>query len=121
MSRLAFVFSTLILAAAAPALAAENHACAISVDFASAASGVDTALARRIAQHIRHDPRIVRRERIVKGKEGEFELCLTVEPAQKARTVFRSIRALMPASSAKAPTTLTLKGGRKFETRWRKS
>jgi hypothetical protein len=103
-----------------PALGSEGKAdCMVTVSYGSAGSGIDRALAQKIQHRFRHDPRIVKRERRPKGHEGEFDLCLTIEPATKARTVFRAIRALMPAYSDKAPTTLTLHGGGRYQTKWK--
>ena len=93
--------------------------CMVTVSYGSAGTGIDRGLAQRIQHQFRHDPRIVKRERRPKGHEGEYDLCLTIEPATKARIVFRSIRALMPAYSDKAPTTLTLHGGGRYQTKWK--
>jgi len=103
------VFATLA-PTAAPAFEAPP-ACSVTITYASVAGTVDAALAQKIDRQFRHDPRIVKRQRHP-GHRGSYEICLTVQPPNKARTVFRAIRALMPANSSKAPTTLSFAGGR---------
>ena len=102
---------TAALGAEAPA------ACSVTITYTSIAGSVDADLAQKIKNQFGHDPRIVKRQRRM-GHHGGYDICLTVQPPSKARTVFRAIRALMPAYSTKAPTKVSYAGGR-YETKYK--
>lgn len=91
--------------------------CSVTISYLSNGGLIDTPLAQTIDRSFRHDPRIVKRERRM-SHHGGYDVCLMVQPPNKARTIFRAIRSLMPAYSTRAPTTLRYAGGR-YRTKFR--
>jgi len=93
-------------------------ACSVTISYSAVGGSIDTTLAQKIDRQFRHDPRIVKREKRARG-HGSYDLCLVVKPPTKSRTVYRAIRALMPATSVKAATTLTYAGKGRYVTKFK--
>lgn len=99
-----------------PSVQAEDSACSVTVSFGSYGMGVDRALVREVEAYLATEPRVTKVDRRLHGREGEFDLCLTVTPAAEARAIFLRIGALIPARSDKAPSSVSVPGGETIRT-----
>lgn len=115
MIRLAASLAILGLAACAAMPRAEPR-CDVTIKFGSYGMGVDQPLAATVADMVKTDPDIARSERKPWGREGEFDQCLTVKKGRDAKVTYERYRALLPARSVKAPTSIEGPDGLRFET-----
>lgn len=106
---------TLSACAAAPAPQAATR-CDVTIKFGSYGMGVDQPLAATVADMVKTDPDIARSERKPWGREGEFDQCLTVKKGRDAKVTYERYRALLPANSVKAPTSIEGPDGLRAET-----
>jgi hypothetical protein len=107
---------TLTACAAAPASEAGAPRCNVTIKFGSYGIGIDRALADKVAVAVKADRDVARSERKPWGREGEFDQCLTVKSGRSAKVVFERYRAMLPAKSLKAPTSIEGPDGMKAET-----
>lgn len=116
MIRLAASLLILGLAACAAAPAPAEARCDVTIKFGSYGMGVDQPLAATVADMVKTDPDIARSERKPWGREGEFDQCLTVKKGRDAKVTYERYRALLPANSVKAPTSIEGPDGLRAET-----
>lgn len=90
-------------------------ACDVTIKFASYGAGIDRDLSDKVAATVKTDRDVARAERKPWGKEGEYDLCLTTR-AGKGAAVYERYRAMLPARTLKAPTSIEGPGGLRFET-----
>lgn len=107
---------SLAACAAAPVDGGAAVRCDVTIKFGSYGMGIDQPLAGTVADMVKTDPDIARSERKPWGREGEFDQCLTVKSSADARAVYERYRALLPAKSVKAPTSIEGPDGLRFET-----
>ena len=100
-------------AAPAPSQAAR---CDVTIKFASYGAGIDRDLADKVAVAVKADRDVAHSERKPWGREGEFDQCLTVKPGRNVRALYERYRAMLPAKSLKAPTSIEGPDGLRFET-----
>ena len=91
-------------------------ACAVKATFGSYAMGVDRELASEIQKTIDADKRVANVTRRPWGREGEFDLCLTLRPGAPAQEVFQALGAKLQGRGDKAPTSITLQSGETIST-----
>ena len=106
---------TLIACAAAP-MASERARCDVTIKFGSYGMGIDRELADKVALAVKADRDVARSERKPWGKEGEFDQCLTAKTGRDAKAMFERYRAMLPAKSLKAPTSIEGPDGMRAET-----
>ncbi|WP_395445566.1 hypothetical protein [Caulobacter sp. UC70_42] len=117
MIRLAALLTLgLAACAAAPVDGGSVARCDVTIKFGSYGMGIDQPLAATVADMVKADPDIARSERKPWGREGEFDQCLTVKTGRDATALYQRYRALLPAKSVKAPTSIEGPGGLRFET-----
>lgn len=117
MIRLAALLALgLAACAAAPVDGGSVARCDVTIKFGSYGMGIDQPLAATVADMVKADPDIARSERKPWGREGEFDQCLTVKTGRDATALYQRYRALLPAKSVKAPTSIEGPGGLRFET-----
>lgn len=114
MIRLAAALLVLGLAACAAAPAPAPAGCDVTIKFGSYGMGIDRDLADRVAVAVKADRDVARSERKPWGKEGEYDLCLTARSG-RGKAVYDRYRAMIPAQSLKAPTSIEGPGGLRFE------
>nr|WP_295110717.1 hypothetical protein [uncultured Caulobacter sp.] len=102
--------------AAAPVADAGPPKCDVTIKFGSYGAGIDRDLADKVAVAVKADRDIARSERKPWGREGEFDQCLTVKSGRSAKAVFERYRAMLPAKTLKAPTSIEGPDGLKAET-----
>lgn len=106
-----------ILALAACAAApAQPARCDVTIKFGSYGMGVDRPLSDKVASAVKADRDIARSERKPWGREGEYDLCLTAKPGRNDKAMYERYRALLPARSLQAPTSIEGPAGLRFET-----
>ncbi len=112
-----------LLAAPLQAQEAPNPSmlCDVKVSFGSYGMGTDHEAGVKIKDYIAATPAIQKMERRDWGLEGEYDLCLTIPSAVDADKVYRDLKAYVPATSAKAWSSITRKGGETFQTQWPKN
>ncbi len=117
MKRLPLLLFPLALTAcaAAPVAEARPGRCDVTVKFASYGAGIDRPLADRVAAAVKTDRDVAGSQRKPWGREGEYDLCLTVK-AGKAKAVYERYRAMLPAKNLQAPTSIEGPDGLLFET-----
>lgn len=120
MKRLAALLALVLTACAtvAPETEAANGGagrCDVTLKFASYGAGIDRPLAERVAAAVKADRDVAGSQRKPWGREGEYDLCLTVK-AGKAKTVYERYRAMLPAKNLQAPTSIEGPDGLRFET-----
>jgi hypothetical protein len=116
--QLAALLLPMALAACATAPLAETSGggrCDVTIKFASYGAGIDRELSDKVAASVKADRDVARSERKPWGKEGEYDLCLTTRPG-KGAAVYERYRAMLPARTLKAPTSIEGPGGLRFET-----
>ena len=106
---------TLIACAAAP-MASEPARCDVTIKFGSYGMGIDRELADKVALAVKADRDVARSERKPWGKEGEFDQCLTAKSGRDVKTMYERYRAMLPAKSLKAPTSIEGPDGMRAET-----
>ena len=117
MIRLATLLALgLAACAAAPVDEGSVARCDVTIKFGSYGMGIDQPLAATVADMVKGDPDIARSERKPWGREGEFDQCLTVKTGRDATALYQRYKALLPAKSVKAPTSIEGPGGLRFET-----
>lgn len=116
MTRLPVLLLPLAVAACASAPVAEAPMtrCDVTIKFASYGAGIDRDLSEKVAATVKSDRDIARSERKPWGKEGEYDLCLTAK-AGKGMAVYERYKAMLPAKSLKAPTSIEGPNGERFE------
>ncbi|MET3666822.1 hypothetical protein [Caulobacter sp. 1776] len=102
--------------AAAPAIEAQAPRCDVTLKFASYGAGIDRELADKVAAAVKADHDVARSERKPWGREGEFDQCLTAKSGRDVKAMFERYRAMLPAKSLKAPTSIEGPDGLRFET-----
>ena len=116
MTRLPVLLLPLAVTACATAPMAETPAgrCDVTIKFASYGAGIDRALSDKVAAAVKSDRDIAASARQPWGKEGEYDLCLTAK-AGRGAAVYERYRAMLPARSLKAPTSIVGPNGERFE------
>ena len=116
MTRLPVLLLPLAVAACASAPIAEAPMtrCDVTIKFASYGAGIDRELSERVTATVKSDRDIARFERKPWGKEGEYDLCLTAK-AGKGGAAYERYKAMLPARSLKAPTSIEGPSGERFE------
>jgi hypothetical protein len=102
--------------AAPPGPEAPIKKCDVTIKFGSYGAGIDQPLAEKVAVAVKADRDIARSERKPWGREGEYDLCLTAKPGRDAKALYERYRAMLPAKTLKAPTSIEGPGGTRFET-----
>ena len=119
MTRMTALLLPMALAACATAPLAEisggEATCDVTIKFASYGAGIDRELSDKVATTVKADRDIARSERKPWGKEGEYDLCLTARTG-KGAAVYERYRAMLPARTLKAPTSIEGPNGLRFET-----
>jgi hypothetical protein len=90
--------------------------CDVTVRFGSYGMGIDRRLADRIDAAIKADRDIALTERKPWGREGEYDLCLQARTGADAKAIYARYRALLPAQSLQAPTSIEGPEGLRYET-----
>jgi hypothetical protein len=117
MIRLAALLAlTLTACAAAPVSEAGAPRCDVTIKFGSYGMGIDRDLADKVAVAVKADRDIARSERKPWGREGEFDQCLTAKSGRDLKAMYARYRAMLPAKSLKAPTSIEGPDGLKAET-----
>jgi hypothetical protein len=105
---------TLAMPAAAHAQDRPAPACALRVQFASYAMGIDRPVFDRVQLLFKRDAGVrgvgVQRW----GREGETTLCVETRRASDARRLFGRVKAMLPAKP-RGPITVETQGGLRFE------
>jgi hypothetical protein len=116
MSRLPVLLLPLAVAACASAPVAEAPMtrCDVTIKFASYGAGIDRELSDKVAATVKSDRDIAASARQPWGKEGEYDLCLTAK-AGRGAAVYERYKAMLPARSLKAPTSIVGPNGERFE------
>ena len=108
--------AVLALVAVQSAASAE---CTVRVDFGSYRCGIDMETQARIEAYIAASGAIVHAgEFPQRGMEGEVSLCLEVDDIGSKRRVFEDLKAIVPAESKRAPTTVAFENGEAYGTQW---
>lgn len=102
--------------AAAPVSEAGAPRCDVTIKFASYGAGIDRELADKVAVAVKADRDIARSERKPWGREGEFDQCLAAKTGRNAKAIYERYRAMLPAKSLKAPTSIEGPDGLRAET-----
>ena len=119
MKRVLGLVVALIGLAACATPAASNdgtQACDVTLRFGSYAAGVNLPLAERMEAAARRDKGLTVSERRYWGREGEFDLCMTVRPGRNARAVFRRYRTMLPDHDPRSWTQIVGPGAMTFTT-----
>jgi hypothetical protein len=100
------------LAATTPIQSGVPTDCSLTVSFGSYAMGIDQ-------NALRKTERLLKRDRTVRsttshrwGREGEVTLCAKTRTPAQARTLFRRVRALIPANP-RGPVTIETRTGQR--------
>ena len=112
MIRPAALLALLLGACAAAPVPTER--CDVTVKFGSYGGGIDRPLADQVAAAVKADRDLARSARKPWGREGEYDLCLTAKPGTGA-ALYQRYRAMIPARSLKAPTSIEGPNGERFE------
>lgn len=86
--------------------------CDVEVNFGSACCGVDGDLRAKILVVTSADPDVTESSEKRWGREGESTLCLKLSDPAAADRLYGAIATQLPATSAKAPTTVRNRDGR---------
>ncbi len=117
MTRFALIAGAALVLLAACATTPETAmACDVTVKFGSYGMGIDRPLADSVDRAVKADRDIAHVERKPWGREGEYDLCLTARAGRDAKAMFERYKAILPARSLKAPTSITGPDGLSFET-----
>ena len=118
MIRLAALLALGLTACAATVPAADAGAarCDVTIKFGSYGMGIDRELADKVALAVKADRDVARSERKPWGREGEFDQCLTAKTGREAKAIYERYRAMLPAKSLKAPSSIEGPEGLKAET-----
>lgn len=119
MTRFAALLLPMALVACATAPLAETSGggaprCDVTIKFASYGAGIDRELSEKVTATVKTDRDVARSERQPWGREGEYDLCLTAK-AGRGAAVYERYRAMLPARSLKAPTSIVGPNGERFE------
>jgi len=106
---------SLTACAAAPMSEAGAPRCDVTIKFSSYGAGIDRELADKVAVAVKADRDVARSERKPWGREGEFDQCLTAK-SDRAKAIYERYRAMLPAKTLKAPTSIEGPGGLRTET-----
>jgi hypothetical protein len=110
----ALALTILALPAAAHAQGNPAPQCAVSVQFASYAMGIDRPAFDRVQALLKRD-RGVRSVEVQRwGREGETNLCVQTRKAGDARRIFGRVKAVLPARP-RGPIVVEARGGLRFE------
>ncbi|MBC6982050.1 hypothetical protein [Caulobacter sp. 17J80-11] len=90
--------------------------CDVEVSFGSYASGTNGEVARKVRAYVGRSRDVTRAQAVRWGREGEWDLCLTVRPQRTAR-VYADIRRMIPKYSRQGPTRVTRRDGVRFESK----
>ncbi|MBU4435584.1 MAG: hypothetical protein KKC14_14365 [Alphaproteobacteria bacterium] len=90
--------------------------CDVTVKFGSYGMGIDQPLAARIGAAAEADRDLAAVERRPWGREGEYDLCLQAKAGRDAKAIYERYRALLPARSLQAPTSIEGPEGLRDET-----
>ena len=106
--------SGLLLAGCAttPPAPTDDGVCDVTVSFGSYAMGVDHALKAQIQGVIDGEAGVAASQETPWGREGESTLCVRTFNGAAADRLFAAIADLIPATSDRAPTTVTHRDGR---------
>lgn len=88
--------------------------CDVTIKFASYGAGIDQELSEKVAATVKADHDLADSERKPWGREGEYDLCLTAK-AGRGQAVYERYKAMLPAKSLKAPTSIVGPNGERFE------
>ncbi len=88
--------------------------CDVTIKFASYGAGIDRELSEKVTATVKTDRDVTRSERQPWGREGEYDLCLTAKSGRGV-AVYERYRAMLPAKSLKAPTSIVGPNGERFE------
>ncbi|MFS2110564.1 hypothetical protein ACCC88_12800 [Sphingomonas sp. Sphisp140] len=103
----------LAVPASAFAQGAGTPGCAVRVEFASYAMGIDRAAFDRVQALLKRD-RGVRAVEVQRwGREGETNLCIQLRRPGDARRVFGRLKTALPAKP-RGPITVEARGGLRF-------
>ncbi|HJV43257.1 hypothetical protein [Caulobacter sp.] len=118
MLRLAAVLalSPALVVGACAAAPVPADRCDVTIKFASYGMGIDRDLADRVAAAVKTDRDVARSERRPWGREGEYDLCLAARPGRDTKAMYERYRAMLPARTLKAPTSIEGPEGMRFET-----
>lgn len=104
-------------AAASPDAAPTGGArCDVTIKFGSYGMGIDRELADEVAAAVKVDRDVASSERKPWGREGEFDQCLTAKSGRDVKALYERYRAMLPAKSLKAPTSIEGPDGMRAET-----
>jgi len=101
---------------ACAATPAPTDRCDVTIKFASYGAGIDQDLADKVAMTVKTDRDVARATRKPWGREGEYDLCLTAKTGRDAKAIYARYRAMLPARTLKAPTSIEGPDGQRFET-----
>lgn len=90
--------------------------CDVTVKFGSYGMGIDQPLAARIGAAAAADRDLAAVARKPWGREGEYDLCLQAKGGRDVRAIYERYRALLPARSLQAPTSIEGPEGLRDET-----
>jgi hypothetical protein len=109
------VLAALVLAAPLPALArgAPAPGCAVSVQFASYAMGIDRGAFDKVQALLKRDRGVRSVEAQRWGREGETTLCVQLHRASDARRVFGRVKAVLPRKP-RGPIAVETRSGLHF-------
>ena len=86
--------------------------CDVEVTFGSACCGVDSDLRAKVLAVTSANPDVTESSEKRWGREGESTLCLKMSDPAAADRLYGAIATQLPATSAKAPTTVRNRDGR---------
>ncbi|NEX94016.1 hypothetical protein [Caulobacter sp. 17J65-9] len=90
--------------------------CDVEVSFGSYASGINAEVAREVRAYVGRSRDVTRAQGVRWGREGEWDLCLTVRP-KRASKVYADIRRMIPTYARQGPTSVSSKNGARFESK----
>lgn len=92
--------------------------CDVTVAFGSYAMGIDGQAADDVEAYVSGHPALVTQSQWTRwGREGERTVCLTTASTEATRTVFISLRALLPEVARRGPVTLETRLGQRFQSK----
>ncbi len=107
-------FLTLALPASAHAQGSPAPQCAVSVQFASYAMGIDRPAFDRVQALLKRDRGVRGVELQRWGREGETNLCVQTRKVSDARRIFGRVKAALPAKP-RGPIVVETRSGLRFE------
>lgn len=99
----------LLLVAAAPA-AAPPPECAVDITFGSYGAGIDRKVHDRMMDYLQRAPGVAGVTEAAWGREGERRVCVVTRSDADTRRIYRRAAAMIPARTARAPTTIAALG-----------